>query len=173
LTETAYIGLGSNLGDRKKTFDAALLTLDRTEGISVEAVSQYLETDPIGQPDQARFLNAAVKLEVDVTARRLLKLCQSIEDHHGRKRSEELVWGPRTLDLDLLLFGSLICNEPDLTIPHPHLPIRQFVLIPLVEIAPNVIHPVLNLTITELNKRVLHPENREYSPSVSCSSCKP
>ncbi len=173
MTEIAYIGLGSNIGDRRKTFDAALLTLDRADGISVEAVSRYIETEPIGQPDQDRFLNAAVKLEVDITARRLLKLCQSIEEQHGRQRSEDIVWGPRTLDLDILLFGSLICDEHDLIVPHPHLPTRRFVLGPLAEIAPNAIHPVLNLTIGELNERVLASENREYSPSVSCSSSKP
>ena len=148
-TVTAYIGLGSNLGDREKTLRGALDALREHEGIEVTAVSRFHETEPIGPP-QGRYLNAVAELRTTLGPRELLGALQEIEDRFGRERAVH--WGPRTLDLDLLLYGDVIINEPDLQVPHPHMHERLFVLEPLCEIAPQAIHPILHQTAKELKK---------------------
>ena len=148
--EDAYIGLGSNLGDRRATLDSALRTIsDLTEVVVVEC-SPYIETDPMGPVTQGRFLNAAAHIRTDLTARQLLDELQSIERAHGRVRDARERWGPRTLDLDLLLFGELVIDEPGLTVPHPRMHERLFVLEPLAAIAPDVVHPVLSRSVLAL-----------------------
>jgi 2-amino-4-hydroxy-6-hydroxymethyldihydropteridine diphosphokinase len=130
----AYIGLGSNLGDRKGTLLAAIERLAATPGVTVAAVSSFRETDPVGAiVDQPRFLNGAVALETTLPARALLDVLLAIEAELGRTR-EGPAGGPRTLDLDLLLYGDEAIDEPGLQVPHPRLHERAFVLEPLGEL---------------------------------------
>jgi 2-amino-4-hydroxy-6-hydroxymethyldihydropteridine diphosphokinase len=134
----AYVGLGSNLGDREATVRRAVELLGERRGIEVVAVSTLRETDPVGNEEQPRFLNGAAALEVDLTARALLDELLAIERELGRDRSRETRWGPRTIDLDLLLYGGETLEEPGLTVPHPRLAERQFVLVPLHELEPDL-----------------------------------
>ncbi|HEV2712286.1 MAG TPA: 2-amino-4-hydroxy-6-hydroxymethyldihydropteridine diphosphokinase [Gaiellaceae bacterium] len=128
-----YIGLGSNLGDREATIRRALELLAAQEDIEVEAVSSLRETDPVGYEDQPRFLNGAAALRTEVSARSLLKRLQAVERELGRDRSGPR-FGPRTIDLDLLLYGGDVIEEPGLVVPHPRLGERRFVLEPLSEL---------------------------------------
>ena len=134
----AYIGLGSNLGDREGTLRAALARLAE---LGRARASSFRETDPVGVTDQPRFLNAVVELSTDLPARDLLHALLAIERDQGRDRSREERWGPRRLDLDLLLYGEEVIDEPDLTVPHPRLAERLFVLEPLHELAPGLVLP--------------------------------
>jgi 2-amino-4-hydroxy-6-hydroxymethyldihydropteridine diphosphokinase len=134
----AFIGLGSNLGDREGNLRAALARL--TELGEVRA-SSFRETDPVGVTDQPKFLNAAAELSTDLPARDLLDALLAIERDLGRDRAREERWGPRTLDLDLLLYGDDVIDEPGLTVPHPRLAERRFVLEPLHELAPGLLLP--------------------------------
>jgi 2-amino-4-hydroxy-6-hydroxymethyldihydropteridine diphosphokinase len=137
----AYVGLGSNLGDREATIRRAVELLAERPGIEVVAVSTLRETDPVGYEDQPRFLNGAVALEVELTGRGLLDELLEVERALGRDRQREARWGPRTIDLDLLLYGGETVDEPGLTVPHPRLAERQFVLEPLHELDPDLILP--------------------------------
>jgi 2-amino-4-hydroxy-6-hydroxymethyldihydropteridine diphosphokinase len=134
----AYIGLGSNLGDREGNLRAALA---RLAGLGEVRASSFRETDPVGVTDQPKFLNAAAKLSTDLPARDLLDALLAIERDLGRDRSREQRWGPRTLDLDLLLYADEVIEEPGLTVPHPRLAERRFALEPLYELAPGLILP--------------------------------
>jgi 2-amino-4-hydroxy-6-hydroxymethyldihydropteridine diphosphokinase len=137
----AYVGLGSNLGDREATIRRAVELLGARPGIEVLAVSTLRETDPVGYEDQPRFLNGVAALEVDLPARGLLDELLAAERELGRDRSREQRWGPRTIDLDLLLYGHETVDEPGLTVPHPRLAERQFVLEPLCELDPDLTLP--------------------------------
>jgi 2-amino-4-hydroxy-6-hydroxymethyldihydropteridine diphosphokinase len=132
----AFIALGSNLGDREATIRAAVAELDAAEGVEVVAVSSLEETDPVGYLDQPRFLNGAAELRTELAPRELLDLLLSVEATFGRDRSAGPPLGPRTLDLDLLLYGSERLAEPGLELPHPRLHERLFVLRPLAELDP-------------------------------------
>jgi 2-amino-4-hydroxy-6-hydroxymethyldihydropteridine diphosphokinase len=130
----AYVGLGSNLGDREQTLRAALERLAENPGVEVVAVSSFRETDPVGPVvDQPRFLNGAVALETSLSARGLLELLLEVEAEFGRSRNGP-PGGPRTLDLDLLVYGDEHVDEPGLEVPHPRLHERPFVLEPLEEL---------------------------------------
>lgn len=132
----AYVALGSNLGDREGTLRAAVDALAATTGIEVVALSRLLDTAPVGNVDQPRFLNGAVALETELSARELLDVLLAIEQRFGREREGVPPQGPRTLDLDLLVYGDAEIDEPGLRVPHPRLHERAFVLKPLAEIAP-------------------------------------
>lgn len=140
----AYIGLGSNMGDKKTNCRRALELLEA--GCRVLKVSSFYRTEPVGYKDQDEFINAVAEVETERPPRELLRLCNEIEDALGRSR--EVRWGPRTIDLDILLYGDSIVHEhgPDLTIPHPLLAERRFFLEPLAEIAPRARHPLLGKT---------------------------
>jgi 2-amino-4-hydroxy-6-hydroxymethyldihydropteridine diphosphokinase len=149
----ALIGLGSNLGDRKAHLQIALDALAATEGICVLAVSAFHETQPIGgPPGQEPFLNAGARLETSLPPETLLARLQEIELGLGRTRGTR--WSPRTLDLDLLLYDDLIWNTPQLTVPHPRMAFRRFVLQPAVEIAPDMRHPVIGWTVRQLRENL-------------------
>jgi 2-amino-4-hydroxy-6-hydroxymethyldihydropteridine diphosphokinase len=134
----AYVALGSNLGDREATIRAALEELAAAPGVAVVAVSSLVETEPVGYLDQPRFLNGAVALETDLPPRNLLDLLLAVERGFGRLREGVPAQGPRTLDLDLLLYEDLELDEEGLQIPHPRLHERSFVLGPLVELDPAI-----------------------------------
>jgi len=133
-----YVGLGSNLGDREATLREALRRLAEIEGVAVVAVSSFRQTDPIGKVDQPRFVNAAAELETSLAPRDLLDRLLEVERGLGRDRAKEERWGPRTLDLDLLLYGNETVEEPGLEVPHPRLTERAFVLEPLLELDPDL-----------------------------------
>lgn len=143
-----FVGLGANLGDREQTIRTAIAQLDRLPETEVRRVSSLFDTDPVGVPDQPNFLNAVVELTSDLSPRELLWHLLLIERRLGRVRDRR--WGPRVIDLDLLLHGTSMVEAPDLTLPHPELARRAFVLVPLAELAPRLVHPVEGRTIREL-----------------------
>jgi 2-amino-4-hydroxy-6-hydroxymethyldihydropteridine diphosphokinase len=136
----AYVGLGANLGDREGTIRAAVAALGEEEGIEVVAVSTLRDTEPVGVGEQPRYLNGVAALETTLTPRRLLERLLEVEQRFGRVRVPA-EHGPRTLDLDLLLYGDEAIDEPGLTVPHPRLHERRFVLEPLAELAPGLVVP--------------------------------
>jgi 2-amino-4-hydroxy-6-hydroxymethyldihydropteridine diphosphokinase len=135
-TVTAFIGVGSNLGDRLSHIESAVWALDGSDGIAVEDVSGIYETLPWGGVDQDPYLNAVVKVVTRLSAAALLAECQATEAAFGRDRAREQRWGPRVLDLDVLLYGDGQIDTPDLVVPHPRLTERAFVLVPLIEVFP-------------------------------------
>jgi 2-amino-4-hydroxy-6-hydroxymethyldihydropteridine diphosphokinase len=150
-TRIAYIGLGSNLGDRQWALQEALNRLRGSPGIQVRAVSPMIQTQPAGgPPGQPTYLNAAAELEVTLTPRELLGRLMEIEQALGRRREQEERWGPRVCDLDILLIDNLIIDTPELVIPHPRMHRRRFVLEPLAAIAPLARHPVRGKTVAQM-----------------------
>lgn len=147
---TVYLSLGSNLGDCLANLDQAVEDLESI-GARVSKRSSVYTTEPVGYRDQPWFLNMAVESQTELSPENLLRACQEIEHTRGRLRT--FPGAPRTIDLDILLFGRLVVEEPLLKIPHPRLPERRFVLEPLAEIAPGVVHPVLGVTIAVLRDR--------------------
>jgi 2-amino-4-hydroxy-6-hydroxymethyldihydropteridine diphosphokinase len=135
-----HIGLGANLGDREATIRAALERLDAEEGIEVVRVSSLRETDPVGYEDQPPFLNGVAELETELPPGQLLERLLAVERDLGRVRQGPR-YGPRTIDLDLLLYGDAVVDEPGLEIPHPRMTERRFVLEPLAELDPDRVVP--------------------------------
>lgn len=150
----AYIGLGSNLGEREALLKAALEQIAALPETRLGRVSSLYDTTPVGELDQPNFLNAVAQIETELTARQLLWNLLLIERRLGRVRHVARRYGPRTIDLDLLLHGDLVLESDELTLPHPELARRGFVLVPLVEVEPRLVHPVLGLTVTELLERL-------------------
>jgi 2-amino-4-hydroxy-6-hydroxymethyldihydropteridine diphosphokinase len=149
MSSLALIGLGSNLGDRRATLEGAIAALAASPGVDVRRVSSFRETEPVGgPPGQGTYLNAAAVLETRLDPVELLHILQAIETRFGRVRTVR--WGERTLDLDLLLFDNRIIQSPELTVPHPRLADRRFVLEPLAEVAPDAIEPRTGRTVSEL-----------------------
>lgn len=134
----AYVALGANLGDRERTLGDAVVALAAEPGIEVVAVSTFRETEPVGVGPQPRYLNGAVALETELPPGDLLGRLLAVERRFGRVRDPAAPHGPRTLDLDLLLLGDAVVDEPGLTLPHPRLHERRFVLEPLAELAPGL-----------------------------------
>ncbi len=144
----AYLGLGSNLGDRAATISAALERLDATDGIEVRQVSTLIETPPAFYEDQPMFMNGCAEIETSLSPIALLNVMLETERALGRMR--EIPNGPRTIDLDILFYGDEIIDIEGLTIPHPGIPDRHFVLAPLAEIAPALRHPSLHVSVIDL-----------------------
>jgi len=137
-----YIGLGSNLGDRDKNIRLALDKINQLKDTKVTKFSSIIETEPVGGPPQAKFLNAAIEIETQFSPRELLTNLQDIEQKLGRVRTVKN--GPRTIDLDILFFNNKKINEQDLIVPHPKILEREFVLTPLREIAPEIVKKLLH-----------------------------
>ena len=137
----AFVALGSNLGDRERSLRDAVAALDAEDGIAVVAVSQLRDTEPVGVGEQPRFLNGAAELETELSARELLERLLDVERRFGRVRADPDEHGPRTLDLDLLLYGDERIDEPGLHVPHPRLHERRFVLEPLADLDPALVVP--------------------------------
>jgi 2-amino-4-hydroxy-6-hydroxymethyldihydropteridine diphosphokinase len=144
----AYLGLGSNEGDRAETIQAAVAKLNGTAGLTVTAISALYETEPLEYPDQGWFLNAVAAVETDLSPADLLAVLLDIEASLHRERT--IRFGPRTIDLDLILYGDEVITTGNLQVPHIRCHARAFVLIPLGEIAPDVRHPVFDKTAAEL-----------------------
>jgi len=136
VSKTAFVGIGSNLGDREGNLRRAVELLSAEDGIDIVSVSEIRETDPVGPVEQAPFLNGAVRIETDLAPRELLQRLLGVEQRLGRVRGKR--WGPRTIDLDLLLYGDDVVDEPGLTVPHPRLHERRFALEPLSDLAPGL-----------------------------------
>ncbi len=166
----AFIGLGSNLGSpfggRRVNLETALARLSRTEGIRIVKVSSVYETAPMGPQDQGLFLNAAAALMTELQPEPLLDVLLAVEDKMGRVRERH--WGPRLIDLDLLLFGQRVLRTKRLTLPHPEMANREFVLAPLAEIAPLATHPVSGITVAEMNASVAEQGVRRLEKGLSC-----
>lgn len=142
---TAYIGFGSNIGDRLSFIEQSLHNLSQTIGIIITRISSIYETEPVGNIDQDKFLNGVVKIETHHSPQTLLNILKTIEFNIGRQHRRH--WGPREIDLDLLIYSDLCIQTPELIIPHPEMHLRRFVLVPLSEIDPNFVHPVIKNTI--------------------------
>ncbi len=136
---TAFLGLGANLGDRESAILYALRTLDALPTINVTAMSSLYETAPVGVTDQPPFVNAVVRIETALTPEDLLQTVLHLENKMGRARTQR--WGPRVIDIDVLVYSDRQINSPALTVPHPRLRERAFALVPLAEIAPELVLP--------------------------------
>ncbi len=148
----AFVAFGSNMGDRKKYIDTAISELKQTKGCKVIKVSDTIQTKPYGNTDQQDFLNGVMMIRTFLEPETLLDRLHEIENNAGRKRTVH--WGPRTLDLDIILYDNIIFDSEYLTIPHYDMHKRRFVLEPLAQIAPFVRHPVLNITAIEMLKEI-------------------
>ena len=137
---TAYIGIGSNVGDRQDFCRRAVHEIGESTVVRVQATSSLYETSPVGGPPQRSFVNAVVRVDTELTPRGLLEACKRVEARMGREESD-IRWGPRVVDLDILLYGEEKVNEPDLEIPHALMTHRRFVLVPLLEVDPDVTDP--------------------------------
>ncbi len=137
MMERVYLGLGSNLAEPRQQLEAALQALAEVADSHLVAVSSFYASDPLGPPDQPRYVNAVAALDTRLAPLALLDATQAIEQQQGRVRKDER-WGPRTLDIDILLFGARLIDEPRLQVPHYHLQARAFVLYPLADLAPEL-----------------------------------
>ncbi len=177
--ETVFIGFGSNVGDRVDYCDRAVTLLSLLPHSQVMAVSALYETEPLADhvdPGPGWFLNGVVRMETDVTPRSLLAVCREIESSLGRDLDHR--GGPRTLDLDILLYGDRRIQDADLVVPHPRLHLRRFVLVPLAEVAPDLVHPTLGRPMSRLladlsdasRVRLLAPQpSTRYGARPACS----
>ena len=163
----AYLGLGSNLGDRFRNLSEAVLRLNKVDGIEVQKISSVYETDPVGDSLQPKYLNAAIQVETALDARDLLKACMAVERDMGRVRHER--WESRVIDIDVLFYDDAVMGSKELTLPHPLLHEREFVLRPLADIAPDLVHPMLEKSVAQLLEEVEISEGVERMDDLSLS----
>ena len=158
-SKIAYIGIGSNLGDRKKNIDNALKMLTQTDGIQPLRTSDIIETNPLAGVEQPRYLNTVAELTTALSAQNFHKKISGIETALGRTRNVK--WSPRTIDLDLLFFGDEIIKETNLVVPHPQMHLRTFVLSGLCQLNPALVHPVMKVDVSTLANRL---NNTDFIP---------
>ena len=147
-----YIGFGSNIGDRLAHIQNAIDALSKTEGITLQKISSVYKTDPVGYEAQAHFLNGVAAIQTHLRPLSLLHTLKNIETAIGRQH--RIRWGPREIDLDILIYGDMCLQTEKLVIPHPEMHLRRFVLVPLAEIAPYLVHPVFQETVQTLLERL-------------------
>jgi 2-amino-4-hydroxy-6-hydroxymethyldihydropteridine diphosphokinase len=165
----AYVGLGSNMGNKTGNILKALELLDHVDNLTVLKRSSFYETEPIGYEDQDWFVNAVAQLDTSLSPQQLLNEFMKVEQSMGRKH--DVRWGPREIDLDLLLYDQLCIDSLDLVIPHPRMHERAFVLVPFAEIASDITHPVFSKTISELLKEIhFHKNVRLMTQSADVNS---
>ncbi|MBN2010290.1 2-amino-4-hydroxy-6-hydroxymethyldihydropteridine diphosphokinase [candidate division KSB1 bacterium] len=157
-----YLSLGSNEGDRLFNLYRAVELINANRKIRVTATSSIYETEPVGYIEQAWFLNAVAEIESSLNPFEMLRFVKKIEERMGREQTFR--WGPRVIDIDIVVYGSEIINDPSLTIPHPEMQRRKFVLIPLCEINPHFIHPIFNQTVNRLLKQCPDDQIAWYAP---------
>jgi 2-amino-4-hydroxy-6-hydroxymethyldihydropteridine diphosphokinase len=143
-----YLGLGSNLGDRKDYINRAITRFAAIDSIKLLKCSSIIETEPFGRQDQPEFLNCVLKISTSLSPEELLKICQETEISLGRIHRE--LWGPRTIDIDILFYGKRIVDLPHLVIPHPGITVRKFILTSLMELCPDFIHPITHRSIRQM-----------------------
>lgn len=154
-----YIGLGSNIGDRVGYIQQSCKMLNDIESIQIVKCSSFYETEPYGYKEQEWFINAIVKVKTDLSADNLLDVCSDIEKRLGRCRCKnQIKWGPRTIDLDILFYDDKVISTEFLQIPHPFVQLRACSLVPMLEIASKLVHPVLKKTIEDLHNDLENPE---------------
>lgn len=153
-----YLGLGSNLGDRVGAIQQAMHFLTDHPEIRLLSASSFYETEPVGDPDQEWFVNVAVAIDTTLSPEELLALCQDVEKQLGRVRDRKRPQGPRAIDIDILFYEDQVISNHTLTIPHPRVHERAFALVPLLEVNPRLVHPVLNKTVEQLHDALPEPE---------------
>lgn len=153
-----YLGLGSNQGDRIGYIQQATSLLNMIDGVSIIRTSAFYETEPWNMDTKTWFVNAVVELKTSLPCRDLLRECQQIERVLGRTPKETAGYADRTIDIDILFYGNEIISEDNLIVPHQYLHIRAFTLVPLLELIPDFVHPVLNKTVSEMHNDLENPE---------------
>jgi 2-amino-4-hydroxy-6-hydroxymethyldihydropteridine diphosphokinase len=156
--QTAYVGVGSNLGNKVENCRKAIAAVAGIGGCTLRGRSDFFMTEPVGVEDQDWYVNAVLAVSTLLSPHLLLKNLLDIESEMGRKRVER--WGPRVIDLDLLLYGMEVLDEPALTLPHPRMHLRKFVLVPIVQLSPDLVHPVLGRTMAHLLAGFQAPDQR-------------
>jgi len=155
-----FLSLGSNMGDRAQNISQAVSLLSISDRVKVIKTSSFYETEPWGKKNQNWFVNAALAIDTDYTPEELLSYCQNIELKMGRIRNENEKWGERAIDIDILIYDDkIISNGINLTIPHPYMHLRAFVLVPMLEVKSDLVHPVFNKTVSELYDELQNPED--------------
>lgn len=155
----AYLCLGSNKNDRVGNIQQAVRLLCANDAVKIIRSSTLYETEPWGKKDQKWFINAVMEVKVTIEPIELLRVCQSIEELLGRNRQKEEKWGPRTIDIDILFYDDKILKNDFLQIPHKYVHERSFMLVPMLEIAADFVHPVLNKTVSQLHEELDDPED--------------
>ncbi len=161
MSKTVYIGVGSNLGDKLENCLKAIEMVDNISGCRLIAQSDFFRTEPVGVEGHDWYVNGVISIEADIPAHQLLNSLLAIEAGLGRERKKK--WDPRTIDLDILLLGQDIIEENDLTVPHPFMHSRKFVLVPMVQLSPDLVHPTLGKTMTDLLEN-MPEEDQVVSP---------
>ncbi|MBQ8636158.1 2-amino-4-hydroxy-6-hydroxymethyldihydropteridine diphosphokinase [bacterium] len=155
-----FISLGSNLGDRLSNIQQAVSSLSMHDKITIVKTSSFYETEPWGNKNQEWFINAALALDTDLSCEELLMYCQNIETQLGRVRKENEKWSQRAIDIDILMYDDAIIAKGDaLTVPHPLMHLRAFVLVPMLEVKSDLVHPVFKKTIAEMYDELENPED--------------
>lgn len=161
MSKTVYIGVGSNLGDKLGNCLKAIERVDNISGCRLTGQSDFFRTEPVGVEGHDWYVNGVISIQADIPAHQVLNSLLAIEAGLGRERKKK--WDPRTIDLDVLLFGQDIIDENDLTIPHPLMQSRKFVLVPMVQLSPDLVHPTLGKTMSDLLEN-LREEDQVVSP---------